>query len=330
MMQSCTAKFRFQHRLGFAVSLVCIVSLAVSTLPQLLSEFHINRGSLELLWDQLAIGQNSTPGESDFRQSTGWWTCGGTRAICVLGRSHWLKGNAQAAFEALADCCSHTRCSAVDALMLGLAFDRLGQHAKAVTVWQTVQAGSYFLTRGRVLFAEGDYSGAEVLLRQAVEIDSELLDAWYALAQVYYAMNRFRDAGQAYLHAASLEPADTADRLFAEARGYWYSDEIDAAINAFSEALNSGVTNDPAAYYELGMLWLHAKNNPAQALDIFTQGIVRYPRYGWVYSGAGDAADMLDRKTDAARYYEAALLLMPGQVELQQKLRTLRTRIFQP
>jgi tetratricopeptide (TPR) repeat protein len=93
------------------------------------------------------------------------------------------------------------------------AYDRLvlqqsaripGEMQKRLT--QRVIAEQNF-TKAKELSAAGDYYGAIVLLRQAVEFSPDHADAWYVLGQCQERNPKWhRDAGESYQKALSINP----------------------------------------------------------------------------------------------------------------------------
>ncbi len=97
------------------------------------------------------------------------------------------------------------------------------------------------------------------------------------LGNLYYDSGRFRDAVDYYGRALDLDPRNVDVRTD-RGTGYWNLNQADAAIAEFQKALEV----DPShaqTLYNMGVVYLSGKNNPAEARKAWEKLLATNPNY---------------------------------------------------
>lgn len=199
----------------------------------------------------------------------------------------------------------------VTCFWLAETYEQLGNHAKAVLWWTEADAGLRFLNRGDTLEELGNLEKAENAYLTAVEIDPALGRAYIGLARISEAEERWNGAVTYYREAIKLNQ-ERADVYYATGRVL--NRELQRPREAVS-LFTQGVQRDPGyiwnyvgaerAYRSLGdfrnaLYWLR------QADEAFPDSALPHIEYGYFYLGFGDLQKALT-------HFEEALVYDPSQ-----------------
>ncbi len=117
----------------------------------------------------------------------------------------------------------------------------------------------------------------EARLKSALGANPKDLNALIQLGNLYYDSNRYGDAVDIYGRALDLEPHNV-DVLTDRGTSYWDLGQADAAIAEFQKAL----VVDPShaqTLYNIGVVYLNGKNNPAEARKTWEKLLASNPGY---------------------------------------------------
>ncbi len=117
----------------------------------------------------------------------------------------------------------------------------------------------------------------ETRLKSALRANPKDLNALIQLGNLYYDSNRYGDAVDYYGRALELEPRNIDVRTD-RGTSYWDLGQADAAIAEFQKALEA----DPShaqTLYNMGVVYLHGKNNPAGARKAWEKLLAANPNY---------------------------------------------------
>jgi len=155
---------------------------------------------------------------------------------------------------------------------------------------------------------QGDFDAAIRCGRRAVEIDPQLADAHYNLAQAYMHLHRYAEAADAYRRVVGIVPAHVVGwqnlgcALRAQGR-------LDEALHCLKRAIDI----DPratAVCQEIGSLLSEADRH-AEALEYLQRAAVLRPDQAAAHSSLGNCLRVLGRFDDARHAFERALALDP-------------------
>ncbi len=117
----------------------------------------------------------------------------------------------------------------------------------------------------------------EARLKSALTANPNDVKSMIELGNLYYDAARFRDAADYYGRALDLDPQN-ADVRTDRGTSYWNLGQADAAIGEFQKALEV----DPShaqTLYNLGVVYLSGKNNPAEARKAWEKLLATNPNY---------------------------------------------------
>lgn len=117
----------------------------------------------------------------------------------------------------------------------------------------------------------------ESRLKTSLGSNPKDLNALIQLGNLYYDSNRFGDAVDYYGRALDLDPRNVSVRTD-RGTSYWSLGQADAAIAEFQKSL----AVDPShgqTLYNLGVVYLHGKNNPAEARKTWERLLATNPNY---------------------------------------------------
>jgi tetratricopeptide (TPR) repeat protein len=122
-----------------------------------------------------------------------------------------------------------------------------------------------------------EFMQAEAGLKAAAARDPKDVNALTRLGNLYYDNGKFREAVDWYGRALELDPDNVSVRTD-RGTSYWNLGEADPAIAEFNRSLQSNPTH-AQTLYNLGVVYLHGKNNPAQARQAWEKLLATNPGY---------------------------------------------------
>jgi len=161
--------------------------------------------------------------------------------------------------------------------------------------------GMLLYLRGRTAFFAGRLADANRLLRQAVERDYTLTDAWRALGDLYVFDERTEDALRCYREALKVDPKD-ARALAAIGGIYSLNDDLDKAIASYQQAVEID-RSLVEALYALGMVY-QRKEDWGRAAQYFEEVILLDPSNARAHWDLARCYDVLG-KGDKARQHRS-------------------------
>jgi tetratricopeptide (TPR) repeat protein len=240
----------------YITTLVSVAFLLYCQGPKLSEAIHKNIGASLLtrgvVFDReeyVRVGQNFL--QRDNCPGCSW----------LLGQSLLVLGNYDDASETLSLAFMKCKRQELSALMLGRAYEEIGAHQSAVTVWRRGTTGSYFVTWGRKHFDMGNYEEAERSFLQAIEINPGLADAYAGLGWTYERLyaERYQDtriaAERVYLKLITLEGDSKVRGWLGLARAYDSLDQLDREITILQRGLQVAEARDSDSRPEF-LLWL--------------------------------------------------------------------------
>jgi cytochrome c-type biogenesis protein CcmH/NrfG len=114
-------------------------------------------------------------------------------------------------------------------------------------------------------------------LKSALSANPKDVNALVQLGNLYYDSNRFGDAVDYYARALEVNPRNVGVRTD-RGTSYWNLGQADNAIAEFQKSLEV----DPShaqTLYNLGVVYIHGKNNPAEARKAWEKLLATNPDY---------------------------------------------------
>jgi tetratricopeptide (TPR) repeat protein len=152
--------------------------------------------------------------------------------------------------------------------------------------------------------------------QQAIALDPKHFNGWNLLGNAYYAKGDFGQSAAAYEQAAALKP-DSADVQRGLGLAYMELKETAKAEEALKKAFADGGGYE-AAYY-LGKL-CYTERRYEEALDYVLKAIQKNGKNAGAYNLKGVVLNQLGRYAEAAGSFQAGLVLVPDDVNLQINL----------
>ncbi len=122
-----------------------------------------------------------------------------------------------------------------------------------------------------------DFRDNEASLKSAVARNPKDLNSLVRLGNLYYDHGSFREAVDWYGRALEIEPSDPNVRTD-RGTSYWNLGDADAAIAEFNRSLQSSPTH-AQTLYNLGVVYLHGKNDAARARETWEKLLATNPGY---------------------------------------------------
>jgi tetratricopeptide (TPR) repeat protein len=166
-----------------------------------------------------------------------------------------------------------------------------------------------YLDEGNVYFNVGQYGLAIERYTQAVELDQNLIAAFYNRANARTRAGEFDAALQDYDRALRLQPND-ADALNNRGMLHLYRANYAEALRDFNGALAAD-PSDTTVMVNRGLAQLHG-GDPASALVDFREAATMDPADAAAHYGAAQASASLGNRDEALRHIGLALRYDPG------------------
>jgi Tfp pilus assembly protein PilF len=166
-----------------------------------------------------------------------------------------------------------------------------------------------YLDEGNVYFNVGQYALAIERYNQALDLDANLVAAYYNRANALTRNGAYDQALADYDRALELSPAD-ADAYNNRGMLHLYQGSYSQALKDFDAALSID-DSDTTVIVNRGLAQLH-DNNPAAALKDFEKAIGVDPQDAAAHYGAGQASAALNERSTALRHLGDAMRLDPG------------------
>jgi len=146
---------------------------------------------------------------------------------------------------------------------------------------------------------------AIVAYQTAIVLDSNNVDAFVALGEVYQDRNDFDNAIDCYCHAVKLDP--NVPKLYCNlGLTLWEKGCLEESIIAYHKAINLNPKYE-IAFNNLGVVYLDGLKSADEAIIMFTQAIKNNPNYALAYYNKGRAYHEMKNKSGAAKYYQMAI-----------------------
>ena len=203
---------------------------------------------------------------------------------------------------------------------LGSLYRGIGDHEYSLSLFQAalelspndaeVNAGL-----GSTLRAMGDLEEAVRLQRRAIELDPAYWRYYWSLGATLVEQGQLEPAAEKLRRAIRLKPDNPAP-YYSLGGVYWLQGEFLQAADAFRESIR----RDPEqmyAYSNAGTLYFYT-GEFAQAEEMFLQAATLSPSDDRFPGYVAEAIKMQERRNpaDAAGYYEAALALVQGRLDV--------------
>ena len=117
----------------------------------------------------------------------------------------------------------------------------------------------------------------EASLKSQLAANPKDLNALVQLGNLYYDSARFKEAVDYYGRALDIDPKNPDVRTD-RGTSYWNLGQADAAISEFKKALDADPTH-AQTLYNLGVVYLNGKNDPAEARKTWETLLARNPNY---------------------------------------------------
>jgi tetratricopeptide (TPR) repeat protein len=212
-------------------------------------------------------------------------------------------------------------------IVLADRFETLGKYEDAITVYNTLAAGSPYRPAAEVQVAldetrlgHGDKAIAQ--LQALAQENPKDLTAWTALGDAYRDQEKFTEAADAYDHAVALIASDKDNawplyyaRAIAEERSHrWDAAEVD-----LKHALQIS-PEQPQVLNYLGYSWVDQNRHLPEALTMLEKARSLSPFDGYIVDSVGWAYYRLGRYQDAVKALENAIQLVPGDSTVNEHL----------
>ena len=138
-----------------------------------------------------------------------------------------------------------------------------------------------------------------------IDLDDKNYDLKISLGDALMAKGDVENAIRAYCGAISSNPENY--RAYSKAGiALWENDMVEEAMVSLHKSIDLNPNFD-IAQNNLGVIYLDSLGCASDALPYFEKALEINPSYTMAYFNAGRAYEMLDKKTQAAEYYQMAL-----------------------
>ncbi len=169
-----------------------------------------------------------------------------------------------------------------------------------------------YLDEGNVYFNVGQYDLAIERYSRAVELDDELVAAFYNRANAHTRAGEYEKAMADYNRTVELEPEDS-DALNNRGMLNLYESRYEEALADFNDALEIQ-PDDATIIVNRGLAYLHGEH-PSDAAADFKRAIELDAADPAASYGAAQSSAELGQRTEALQFLDAAFRLDPGYTE---------------
>lgn len=184
------------------------------------------------------------------------------------------------------------------------------------------------IQRGSDAYDSGHYDVAVTAFMDAIKAKPDQFRAYYGLGGAYEALNKFKEAADAYKHAIALKPDDkfevSPDDLllmttYNLGNAYAAAGQHENAIAAYQQVL-AKQPKLAQPHYNIGLSYV-ALNKSKEAIDAFKQAIALKPDFELAYYNLGVVYSK-DEQTypQAIEAFQKALSLDPNHAEAHYNL----------
>lgn len=188
-----------------------------------------------------------------------------------LGQLYFFQGRFQEAIPWLEVSLAASPLDPVAGLFLGQAWWKLNQPERAISVWQQVGAGAYFVAQGRNLMQQEQWRDALDNLQLGMALGEVSPETHFEVGKALVGNGRFAEAISELNQALMAEGATTVREVyFWLGRAYDESNHPDEALRAYQAAYARSSPESYVAYY-VGKL-LYEQQRYAEAKDYLVIG----------------------------------------------------------
>lgn len=178
---------------------------------------------------------------------------------------------------------------------------------------EMVESGLYkchiYYYQGRLEHAKGNYLKALNHLNKAIKIRSGNYLDYIAKGNIYYDMEKYKDALREYYKAYTINKKDEVIN-FNIAMSLWCLERYKEAVKFFNRAIQCSKKMDVVSAKFLGNS-LESLGRFEEALKLYTKAIKKFPLDAELYVLKGDCLKYLDKFSEADKYITKAIKIMP-------------------
>ena len=168
------------------------------------------------------------------------------------------------------------------------------------------------LQQGIQAFQNGNFDGADSILRRIIQVDSKSLPALHVLGLIKASQQQYQEAAELLRRAARLNP-DDASIQYNLAKALMDSGFDKESIPHHKKAVELA-SHNPDAWLNYGKT-LSALHSYEHALEAYDQALLLQPNYAEAYLNKGATLKELKRYEEALIFAEKALVLNPNLAE---------------
>ncbi|MEK7812527.1 MAG: tetratricopeptide repeat protein, partial [Candidatus Desantisbacteria bacterium] len=168
-----------------------------------------------------------------------------------------------------------------------------------------------------VYFALGKYKKAQAYAAQAISLDPKSTISHFILGSIYYQQKAFNEAIEELEQVVSLEP-ENVSAVYLLARSYAMNRNIDSAANNYKKVIELYPSNI-SAYLELADISIDHEQY-AEAVSLLEKVLLLNPEEGGVFLTLASIYQFQGDNQKAKEYYHKGLELLPGHVHGRKKL----------
>lgn len=150
-----------------------------------------------------------------------------------------------------------------------------------------------------------NFETAIISYQTAIALDSQNMDAYVSLGELYQQEGELDDAIDCYCEAIKLDPMQ--DSVFCNmGMALWEKDYPEEAVISYQKAIEINPSNE-LAYNNLGVVYLDGLCKLDDAFFMFNKALKCNPNFALAYYNKGRACEINDQKAEAADCYQMSL-----------------------